>query len=51
MLVMERDAALRALRLLRSGTSLTLTAMLDLDIGGPYERWKFCYCGAQRAVP
>jgi carboxypeptidase Q len=39
MLVIERDAGMRALRLLRSGTPLTLTAILDLDTGGPYESW------------
>ncbi len=37
MLVMERDGALRALRLLRRGVALTLTAHLDIDAGGPYE--------------
>jgi hypothetical protein len=37
MLVMERDGATRALRLLRSGKALTLTAALDLQTGGPYE--------------
>ncbi|QSQ28021.1 M20/M25/M40 family metallo-hydrolase [Pyxidicoccus parkwayensis] len=37
MMVMERDGAKRALRLLRAGTPLTLTAMLDLQTGGPYE--------------
>jgi hypothetical protein len=37
MMVMERDGGLRALRLLRDGTTLSLTAKLDLDIGGPYE--------------
>lgn len=37
MMVMERDGGLRALRLLRDGTELTLTATLDLDTGGPYE--------------
>src|SRR4029450_4378683 len=35
--VMERDAAQRALRLLRSGTPLTLTAVLDLDRGPAYQ--------------
>ena len=35
--VMERDAAQRALRLLRSGTALTLTAVLDLDRGPAYQ--------------
>ena len=39
MMVMERDAGLRALRLLRGGTALSLTAMLDLDTGGAYESW------------
>jgi carboxypeptidase Q len=39
MLVMDTDGARRALRLIRAGTSLSLTAMLDLDIGGPYESW------------
>lgn len=37
MMVMERDGAKRALRLLRAGTPLTLTAILDLQTGGPYE--------------
>jgi carboxypeptidase Q len=37
MMVVERDGGLRALRLLRDGTRLTLTARLDLDTGGPYE--------------
>ncbi|MFP2908634.1 M28 family metallopeptidase [Pyxidicoccus sp. 3LFB2] len=37
MMVMERDGAKRALRLLRAGTPLTLTASLDLELGGPYE--------------
>jgi carboxypeptidase Q len=36
-LVMERDAAQRALRLLRGGKSLTLTAVLDLQRGPAYE--------------
>jgi carboxypeptidase Q len=35
--VMERDAALRALRLLRGGASLTLTATLDLELGPAYQ--------------
>ncbi len=39
MLVMERDGARRALRLIRAGTPLTLTAALDLDEGGSYESW------------
>jgi carboxypeptidase Q len=33
MLVMERDGALRAQRLLRAGKALTLTARLDLQLG------------------
>jgi hypothetical protein len=37
MMVMERDGAKRAMRLLRAGTPLTLTAVLDLQTGGPYE--------------
>lgn len=37
MLVMEREAAQRAARLLRAGRRLTLTARLDLERGGPYE--------------
>ena len=36
-LVMERDAALRALRLLRSGVRLSLNAVLDLQRGPAYE--------------
>jgi hypothetical protein len=39
MLVIERDSGWRAVRLLRSGHELTLTAILDLDTGGPYETW------------
>jgi carboxypeptidase Q len=37
MVVMERDAAKRAERLLRSGRPLTLTEYLDLDRGPAYE--------------
>jgi hypothetical protein len=37
MLVMEREAAQRAARLLQAGRHLTLTARLDLERGGPYE--------------
>lgn len=37
MLVMERDGAMRALRLLRDGVTLSLTARLDLETGGPYR--------------
>lgn len=39
MIVIERDAGLRALRLLRDGTALSLNAKLDLDVGGPYESY------------
>jgi len=39
MLVMERDGAARALRLIRAGTPLTLTAVLDLDDGGAYDSY------------
>ena len=35
-IVMERDAARRALRLLRAGTALTLDVRLDLDLGPAY---------------
>ena len=35
--VMERDAALRALRLLHGGTALSLTAVLDLDRGPAFQ--------------
>jgi hypothetical protein len=37
LLVMEREDALRALRLLRGGKALTLTVQIDLQSGGPYE--------------
>ncbi len=37
MMVMERTAARRALTLLRAGRTLTLRAVLDLDIGGSYR--------------
>lgn len=37
MLVMERDGASRAQRLLRAGAALTLKAALELKTGGPYE--------------
>jgi carboxypeptidase Q len=37
MLVMERDGGLRALRLLESGQSLTLTETLDINSGPAYE--------------
>ncbi len=39
MAVMERDAATRALRLLRSGHALTLTLTLDIDASGAYESY------------
>ena len=39
MLVMERDAGLRALRLLRSGTSLELTAEIELESGPAYDSY------------
>ena len=37
MLMMERDGAARALRLLRAGMPLTLTAVLDVQSGPAYE--------------
>jgi hypothetical protein len=37
MAVVERDAGLRALRLLRAGRPLAMTLLLDLELGGPYE--------------
>lgn len=37
MLVMETDGAKRALRLLRAGLPLTLTEVIDVDAGGPYQ--------------
>ncbi len=37
MMMMERDAAARALRLLRAGTPLTLTAALDIQSGPAYQ--------------
>jgi hypothetical protein len=39
MLVMERDGAKRALRLLRAGRELWLRATIDIDSGGPYESY------------
>jgi len=39
MFVMERDGALRALRLLRSGKALTITAELDLQSGPSYTSY------------
>jgi hypothetical protein len=35
--MMERDGAGRALRLLRAGQTLTLAVTLDLQTGGAYE--------------
>jgi hypothetical protein len=37
MLIMERDHAKRALRLLRGGKKLFLTAKIDIESGGEYE--------------
>ncbi len=37
MMMMERDAAARALRLLRGGVPLTLTAVLDIQAGPAYQ--------------
>jgi carboxypeptidase Q len=37
MLILEREGAERALRLLRSGKRLNLTATIDVQSGGPYE--------------
>ena len=37
MVVMEHDAAEKALRIVRGGTSLTLTERIDIDGGGPYQ--------------
>lgn len=39
MLVMERDGAKRALRLLRGGLPLTLTAVIDVETGPAYESY------------
>lgn len=39
LLVMERDAALRTLRLLRAGKSLTLNAKLDINSGSAYASY------------
>jgi hypothetical protein len=39
MLMMERDAAARALRLLRAGKRLSLTAGLDLETGPAYQSY------------
>ena len=37
MLVMEHDAAEKALRLIRGGTALSLTERIEIDGGGPYQ--------------
>jgi Zn-dependent M28 family amino/carboxypeptidase len=37
--MMERDAAARALRILRTGKPLTLTAILDVQSGPPYQSY------------
>ena len=37
MMMMERDGAARALRLIRTGTPLTLTAVLDIQRGPAYQ--------------
>ncbi|HYC33864.1 MAG TPA: M28 family peptidase [Gemmatimonadales bacterium] len=39
MMMMERDGAARALRLLRAGAPLTLTAVLDLQTGPAFESY------------
>jgi hypothetical protein len=39
MLIMEREADQRALRLLRAGKKLNLTARIDVASGGPYESY------------
>ena len=39
MVVMERDAATRTLRLLRSGNELSITLTLDIEGGQPYESY------------
>jgi hypothetical protein len=39
MLIMEREAAQRATRLLRAGKKLNLTAHIDVASGGPYESY------------
>ena len=39
MLIMEREAAKRALRLLRHGKKLQLTAIIDVQTGGEYESY------------
>jgi carboxypeptidase Q len=37
MLIMEREEAARALRMLRGGSTLSLTAAIELEPGGPYQ--------------
>jgi hypothetical protein len=39
MMMMERDGAARALRLIRAGTPLTLTTVLDLQTGPAYQAY------------
>lgn len=39
MMMMERDGAARALRLLRRGAALTITAVLDIQSGPAYESY------------
>jgi hypothetical protein len=39
MLVMERDSALRALRLLRSGAELAIHVTIDVEAGGEYQSY------------
>jgi hypothetical protein len=39
LLVMEREEAQRAMRLLRAGKKLSLTAKIDVEVGGPYESY------------
>ena len=37
MLIMEREEAARALRMIRGGSTLSLTAAIELEPGGPYQ--------------
>ncbi|MCA9742549.1 MAG: M20/M25/M40 family metallo-hydrolase [Deferribacteres bacterium] len=39
MMVMEREGAQRALRLLRAGKTLSITAYIDVDDRGPYDSY------------
>ena len=39
LLVMEREEAQRAMRLLRAGKRLSLTATIDVQVGGPYKSY------------